>query len=54
MKFKNYLEQITDVSVYPIISLIMFVSFFTIVSLWVLRMDKKSIEHVENLPLDNE
>lgn len=54
MKFSHYLETISGVSIYPIISLLMFVSFFAIVTLWVLRVDKKTIEHIENLPLEND
>lgn len=54
MKFTTYLEKITDVSIYPIISLLMFVSFFVIVTLWVIKSDKKTIEHMENLPLEND
>jgi cytochrome c oxidase cbb3-type subunit IV len=54
MKFTHYLEKITGVSVYPVISLLLFVSFFVIVTLWVLRADKRTMEHLENLPLENE
>ncbi|MFT3682164.1 MAG: CcoQ/FixQ family Cbb3-type cytochrome c oxidase assembly chaperone [Ferruginibacter sp.] len=54
MKFTYYLEKIAGVSIYPVISLLLFVAFFTIVTLWVLRTDKRIIEHIENLPLDNE
>lgn len=54
MKFINYLEKITNVSIYPIISLVMFVTFFVIVTLWVLRFDKDTIKHLENLPLEND
>jgi hypothetical protein len=54
MKFTTYLENIADVSIYPIISLLMFVSFFVIVTLWVIKSDKKTIEHMENLPLEND
>lgn len=52
MKLKNYLETIAGVSVYPIVSLLLFVAFFTIVTLWVMRTDKDTIKHIENLPLD--
>lgn len=54
MKFTYYLEKIAGISVYPVVSLLMFVSFFAIVTLWVLRMDKGTVKHIENLPLDNE
>jgi hypothetical protein len=52
MKFQYYLEQITGVSIYPIISLLLFVAFFLGVTWWILRIDKKEIEHMEKLPLD--
>jgi cbb3-type cytochrome oxidase subunit 3 len=54
MKFTYYLEKIAGVSVYPIISLLMFVAFFIIVTLWVFKTDKRTIEHIENLPLEND
>lgn len=53
MKFSSYLEQITGVSIYPIISLVMFVVFFTGVMIWIYSIDKKEIEHMENLPLQD-
>jgi cytochrome c oxidase cbb3-type subunit IV len=54
MKFTHYLEKIAGVSIYPVVSLLMFVSFFVIVTLWVISMDKNKLEHIENLPLDND
>ncbi|MBP7239094.1 MAG: hypothetical protein KBA14_02635 [Saprospiraceae bacterium] len=53
MKFSSYLEQIAGVSIYPIISLVMFVVFFTGVMIWIYSIDKKEIEHMENLPLQD-
>jgi len=53
MKFSNYLEQITGVSIYPIISLVLFVSFFVLVTLWIYSIDKKEISHIERIPLDD-
>ena len=53
MKFSSYLEQIAGVSIYPIISLILFVAFFTGVMIWIFSIDKKEIEHMENLPLQD-
>lgn len=50
MKFSNYLEQIAGVRIYPIISLVLFVVFFTGVMIWIYSIDKKEIEHMENLP----
>jgi cytochrome c oxidase cbb3-type subunit 3 len=53
MKFSTYLEQIMGVSIYPVISLILFVSFFSGVLVWIYRMDKKELERVEKLPLED-
>lgn len=52
MKFSTYLENITGISVYPLISLVLFVAFFVIVTIWVYSLDKKQISHIEHLPLD--
>ena len=53
MKFSTYLEQITGVSIYPIISHLMFVVFFVIVTYWMYSIDGKEIERIEKLPLDD-
>ena len=54
MKFSTYLENITGVSIYPIISLLMFVVFFVLVTLWMYSIDNKEIERIEKLPLDDQ
>ncbi len=53
MKFSTYLTKIDGVSIYPVISLLLFVFFFTVVILWAYRSDSKQIEHFENLPLED-
>lgn len=53
MKFSTYLEQIAGVSIYPVISLVLFTVFFTGVMIWIWRMDKKEIERIEKLPLED-
>ncbi len=53
MKFSTYLEQITGVSIYPLISLVLFVVFFVLVTFWMYSIDKNEIERIERLPLDD-
>jgi len=53
MKFSTYLVKITGVSIYPILSLLLFVAFFLIVTYWVYSIDKNEIQRLENLPLDD-
>jgi hypothetical protein len=52
MKFSHYLEKIAGVSIYPLVSLILFVAFFSAVTFIVFKTSKETIKHVENLPLD--
>ncbi len=52
MKFKNYLESITGIGIYPLISLIVFVVFFGLVTLYVMKGSKKHFEELGNLPIN--
>ncbi len=54
MKFINYLEGITGISIYPMTSLLMFVVFFVLVALWVIRADNGLIDHMKNMPLEKD
>jgi hypothetical protein len=52
MKFINYLKSIAGIEIYPLISLIVFFSFFILLSLYLIKIDKKHISHLKNIPLD--
>jgi len=51
---KELLQSVEGVSVYPIISLLVFVLFFVIILVWMLKVDKNYIKKMENLPLEKE
>ncbi|HMN50110.1 MAG TPA: cbb3-type cytochrome c oxidase subunit 3 [Ignavibacteriaceae bacterium] len=51
---KDYLQTIDGVSIYPIISMIVFVLFFAAVLIWISKLDKKYINRMENLPLEKD
>lgn len=51
--FQHYFELIDGVEIYPLFSLIVFMIFFTLVSLWSLKADKKYLKEMEMLPLDD-
>lgn len=53
MKFINYLESISGVSVFPMISLITFVTFFSLCVVYALRADANQMDHMKNIPLDD-
>jgi cytochrome c oxidase cbb3-type subunit 3 len=50
MKMSNYLVEIGGVSIYPIISLLLFVVFFVGVLAWVFFMDRNKVNYLANLP----
>lgn len=55
MKFvKHHLESISDVEIYPIISLVLFFIVFITMLIHVMRMPKKNIEKISNLPLEGD
>ncbi|WP_142684484.1 CcoQ/FixQ family Cbb3-type cytochrome c oxidase assembly chaperone [Chitinophaga polysaccharea] len=54
MKFINYLESISGISVYPMASLLLFTAFFVAASLWALKADKKMVDHISRIPLEND
>ena len=50
---KHNLTGIDGVEIYPILSLLIFVLFFTGVIWYVVRMKKKEIDTLSNLPLED-
>ncbi|MBX3252843.1 MAG: CcoQ/FixQ family Cbb3-type cytochrome c oxidase assembly chaperone [Chitinophagaceae bacterium] len=54
MKFINYLEKISGVDIYGLASLSIFFLFFLAVLAWVWKSDKKKIEEISRIPLDNQ
>ena len=50
--FKHYFERIEGIEIYPIISLIIFITFFVGLIIWVIRVDKKYINRMKELPME--
>ena len=48
----SQLEQIAGVEIYPIISLIIFFTFFVLVTYLVMKTGKDEIDELSNMPLD--
>ncbi len=49
---KNHLETIAGIEIFPLISLIIFVAFFTVLIIYVIRLDKKQIDKISQIPLN--
>ncbi|HQQ94086.1 MAG TPA: CcoQ/FixQ family Cbb3-type cytochrome c oxidase assembly chaperone [Bacteroidia bacterium] len=54
MKFINYLQSISGVGIFPLISLIMFFVFFAAVAYFVIRVDKTYIKRAKQIPISND
>lgn len=54
MKFSNYLSSIENVSIYPVITLILFFAVFVGAVFWIFTRDKEYISKLENIPLEND
>ena len=51
---KNYMDSISGIEIYPILSLLIFFGFFVVLFWWVLTAKKDYINSVSNLPFENE
>jgi len=47
----HFLENVTGIEIYPLVSFVIFFVFFLAVTLYVLRLDKKLIDEVASYPL---
>ncbi|MCX7547286.1 CcoQ/FixQ family Cbb3-type cytochrome c oxidase assembly chaperone [Xanthomarina sp. F1114] len=55
LKFaKNYMDSIAGIEIFPIISLLIFFTFFVGLFYWVFTAKKEYIKEVSDMPLDNQ
>jgi cytochrome c oxidase cbb3-type subunit IV len=51
---KKYAESMDGITIYPMISLVIFFLFFVILLYYVKRMDKTKVKEISRIPLDEE
>jgi cbb3-type cytochrome oxidase subunit 3 len=51
--FKHYFEQVEGIATMPLISLVIFFTFFLGLTVWVLRANKQYLGEVAALPLED-
>lgn len=55
LKFiKHHMETISGIEIFPIISFLIFFTFFVLLLVWVFRFSKEYVAEVEQLPLDQD
>ena len=52
--YKNVLQSIAGIEIYPIISFVIFFAFFIGLTLFVIFVDKKHVSEMSEMPLQNE
>ncbi|MFZ1322437.1 MAG: CcoQ/FixQ family Cbb3-type cytochrome c oxidase assembly chaperone [Ignavibacteria bacterium] len=52
--FKHYFEIIEGIDIYPIFSLLVFLIFFSLTIVFILKSDKEYIKQMSNLPLEGD
>ncbi len=51
---KKYAESMDGITIYPMISLVIFFLFFVVLLYYVKRMDKTKVKEISRIPLDEE
>lgn len=51
---KGHLTSIDGIEIYPIISFLIFFTFFIGLTVYVVRMKKNRIDEIKNIPLEDE
>lgn len=49
---KHHLETIAGIEIFPLISFVIFFVFFLMLIVWVVTSDKKQIDEISRIPLD--
>ncbi|MBT1695862.1 cbb3-type cytochrome c oxidase subunit 3 [Fulvivirgaceae bacterium PWU4] len=51
--YKNVLQSIDNIAIWPVISFVIFFLFFICLLWWVFTTDKKFIDKMKGLPIDH-
>ncbi len=51
--YKQILQSVHNVEIWPIISLVIFFVFFVLMIIWVIKTDKKYIQKMKELPMND-
>ena len=52
--YQDILQRIEGIGIFPVISLVLFVSLFSVVLVVVVRMDRSRAERLASLPIDDD
>jgi len=52
--YKDVLRSIASVELFPIVGILIFMGFFVIISIYALKMSKKEVSQLENIPFEDQ
>ena len=52
--YKELLQSIEGIEIYPLISLFIFLALFIGVVIWIVKLDKGYVKEMETLPLEDD
>jgi cytochrome c oxidase cbb3-type subunit 4 len=50
--YKNVLQSIDNIAIWPVVSFVIFFSFFIVLLWWAFSVDKEFINKMKSLPMD--
>ena len=50
--YKNVLQSIDNIAIWPVVSFVIFFAFFIVLLWWVFSVDKEFINKMKSLPMD--
>ena len=51
--YKDVLRTIVGIEVFPVLSLLIFMTVFAVMLVWVMRLDRRTLSTYANLPLQD-
>jgi cytochrome c oxidase cbb3-type subunit IV len=51
--YKNILQSIDNIAIWPVISFVIFFVFFLLLIWWTFTVNKQFINHMSNMPIDD-
>jgi len=52
--YKEILRSISHIEIFPVVAILIFFIFFVALFVWVMRMDKRHLSHMSQLPLEED
>jgi cytochrome c oxidase cbb3-type subunit 4 len=52
--FKHYFNGINGIEIYPIFLLIVFITFFVTMTIWLIRSSKSKMDEISKIPLSHD